>query len=250
MLEWLTSPIANAAAGVAGFLGQQETNAANRQIASENTAFQERMSNTAYQRQVADMSSAGLNPMLAYIKGGGASTPSGSIATMQSAPAAGVQAALTSAQSSKVRTEIPNVEADTIVKRANSFLVQAQTQLAGATSDQKRANIALMESQAHKIAAEVKNIPLEGDRLIAVAKQLDAAVKQLDAQTKLTGIQSMTETERANQMRWLALKTMLESDLVRIDRDAQLKAEGFGRDFGQYKPMIDSMLSLIRMLKR
>lgn len=59
----------------------EKTSAFNALEAQKNRDWQEHMSNTAYQRAMADMRAAGLNPILAYQQGG-ASTPSGGSAAV------------------------------------------------------------------------------------------------------------------------------------------------------------------------
>lgn len=63
-------------AGGLNYAGSRSVNKANREIAREQMAFQERMSSTAYQRAMKDMREAGLNPILAHSQGG-ATTPAG-----------------------------------------------------------------------------------------------------------------------------------------------------------------------------
>lgn len=72
--------------------GVKDANASSARSLQDQMNYQTQMSGTSYQRGVADLRAAGLNPMLAYSQGG-ASSPSGSSMAFQS-PGVGTGAAV------------------------------------------------------------------------------------------------------------------------------------------------------------
>ena len=64
IVDFVTDPIASIATGLLGQKGASDRNEQQIAMAREQMAWQERLSNTAHQREVADLNAAGLNPIL------------------------------------------------------------------------------------------------------------------------------------------------------------------------------------------
>lgn len=81
--DWMRDQQAANNAWIRDMAQMEASNSFSALEAQKNRDWETEMSNTAYQRAVADMKAAGLNPLLAYSQGG-ASTPSASPASSSS----------------------------------------------------------------------------------------------------------------------------------------------------------------------
>lgn len=170
MVAWL-APIAGALleGGFSAF-GQSQANAANKKAAEaamafsadqaeKNRIFQLTMANTRYQRTMADMKKAGLNPILAYQQGGGP-VPGGSAASGQSWQAGNVfgNMPVTKAAASAVAAYKASNEAKQIDAMVNNLRADTEKKWEEGRTEASKQNLNLRQAE---LAEKTANLHVE-----------------------------------------------------------------------------------------
>lgn len=189
------SALGSIAGGGISSASQAAANETNIKIAAQNRRFQERMSSTAYQRAVADMKAAGLNPAMAYMSGG-ASSPAGSSTTVE----------------------------PTLGKLGQGVSSAAGVAMEAAS---RRATIDQIRATTEKTAAETAQLKLESLSRLAM---LDAQVANFGANMRLTGAretQQLAETDfyrRSDTPRMALLNTLAQKQFADANLTDQQRA--------------------------
>lgn len=176
---------------------QQEANQFSADEAQKNREFQKEQADTTYQRTVADLQAAGLNPALAMNNGASVPTPTGGAASSVSPAGSAVNLLDTIMAMKQLKMQEKLADAEVANKNANTQKVEAEIpwidRLNQLDEEGKKLGLQLTDAQIANVKEHTKEIRAQIDNLVQ-------ETKNKEEEGVLLGIKEAIDRENYRQL--------------------------------------------------